>query len=239
VSEDPRQPAAPVAIRITRPYATDDELLAREPDTITRTGVTLLGAQSRPQGVVLRFELALANGTAILRGEGRVVGYKPNVQDGLGGLALRFTRLDTRSKSLVDKAAALRDQRRQSLPPPSGGSLSHPHLPLPPPAPTSDVSIPSADASAPTLGGFSAPSAPELTNPPSVPPPPSPPSAPPPPSAPRATAAPEPHSTPQPRPAGARPSLEAPQSRDELLGRLRSRARALDPSSVARILQRK
>jgi hypothetical protein len=104
----------PVAIRVARPYATEEELLERELDTLTRTSVTLLGAQSRPQGVVLRFELVLSNGQVLMRGEGRVVGYKPDLYDGLGGLTLRFTRLDSRTKAVVDRAAALRDRRRPS-----------------------------------------------------------------------------------------------------------------------------
>lgn len=101
----------PVAIRITRPYATETEFLEREFDTLTHTGVTLLGAQTRPQGVVLRFEIVLKNGESVLRGEGRVVGFKEKAYAGEPGLVLRFTRLDSRSKSLVDRASALRDAR--------------------------------------------------------------------------------------------------------------------------------
>jgi hypothetical protein len=103
-----------VAIRVARPYATEEELLDRELDTLTRTSVTLLGAQARPQGVVLRFELVLSNGQVLMRGEGRVVGFKPDAYDGLGGLTLRFTRLDSRTKAVVDRAAALRERRRPS-----------------------------------------------------------------------------------------------------------------------------
>src|ERR1700730_3687318 len=102
----------PVGIRVVRPYATEDELLENELETLTRTSITLLGAQPRPQGLMLRFELVLSSGHALVRGEGRVVGYKPDAYYGTGGLTLRFTRLDTRSKAFVDKAAALRERRR-------------------------------------------------------------------------------------------------------------------------------
>ena len=104
----------PVAIRVARPYATEEELLENELDTLTRTSVTLLGAPSRPQGLVLRFELVLSSGQVLMRGEGRVVGYKPNAHRGMAGLTLRFTRLDTRSKTVVDRATALRERRRPS-----------------------------------------------------------------------------------------------------------------------------
>jgi hypothetical protein len=125
VPEDPRPP---VAVRISRPQASEDEFLEQELDTLNRTSVTLLGAQPRPQGVVLRFELVLSSGAVILRGEGRVVGFKPNALHGLGGLTLRFTRLDSKSKALIDKATALRERRRpSSLPaPPPEASPSPP-----------------------------------------------------------------------------------------------------------------
>ena len=127
----------PVAIRITRPHQTEDEFLAAELDTISRTGVVLVGAQQRPEGVVLRFELTLANGAALLRGEGRVIGYKPNVVGNEGGLALRFTRLDSKSKGLVDRVGAMREQRRSLIPPPpaSARPVEAAPLPAPPPAP--------------------------------------------------------------------------------------------------------
>jgi hypothetical protein len=120
----------PVAIRITRPYLTEDEFLEREFDTLTRTSVVLVGAQTRPQGVILRFEIVLKSGISVLRGEGRVVGYKPTGPSGEPGLTLRFTRLDAKSKALVDRAAMLREARirgssppgtRPSVPPPAFG----------------------------------------------------------------------------------------------------------------------
>jgi hypothetical protein len=117
VTDDSRSPAPPPAIRITRPYANEDDYLRGELDTLTRTSITLLGAQQRPQAVVLRFEVVLPSGQALVRGEGRVVGFKPNAHNGLSGLTLRFTRLDSRSKALIDRAATIRERRRSSAPP--------------------------------------------------------------------------------------------------------------------------
>ena len=119
MSDDARQP---VAIRIARPYTSEDAFLENELDTLTRTSVVLVGAQSRPQGVVLRFEVTLASGAPLLRGEGRVVAYKPTAYNNEPGLTLRFTRLDPRSKALVDRAAALRDARARA------GRAPHPNL---------------------------------------------------------------------------------------------------------------
>ncbi len=108
VSDEAR---GPIAIRVTRPYATEDEFLEHELDCIGRSGVVLVGAQQRSEGVMLRFELVLKGGALVLRGEGRVVGYKPKALGEAAGLALRFTRLDSRSKAFIDKATSLRLER--------------------------------------------------------------------------------------------------------------------------------
>lgn len=102
---------APVAIRIVRPYETEAELFANELETLGKTSVVLIGAHPRPTGVILRFEVTLANGETVLRGEGRVLAHKENAFRGQPGLSLRFTRLDPKSKSVVDRATALRESR--------------------------------------------------------------------------------------------------------------------------------
>lgn len=101
----------PVAIRIVRPYETEDELLEHELETVGKTSVVLIGAHPRPTGVILRFEVTLASGATVLRGEGRVLAHKDDAFRGQPGLTLRFTRLDPKSKSVVDRAAAMREAR--------------------------------------------------------------------------------------------------------------------------------
>ena len=114
---------APVAIRIVRPYETEEELFANELETLGKTSVVLIGAHPRPTGVILRFEVTLANGDTVLRGEGRVLAHKENAFRGQPGLSLRFTRLDPKSKSVVDRATAMREMR-------AGGEPSRPAPPL-------------------------------------------------------------------------------------------------------------
>jgi hypothetical protein len=113
----------PVAIRIVRPYESEDELLEHELETVGKTSVVLIGAHPRPTGVILRFEVTLASGTTVLRGEGRVLAHKENAFRGQPGLTLRFTRLDPRSKSVVDRATAMRESR-------SMGDVSSPSRPV-------------------------------------------------------------------------------------------------------------
>lgn len=257
VADDPRSPASPVAIRITRPYATEDEFLEQELDTVTRTSVTLLGAQARPQGVVLRFELVLSSGHVLVRGEGRVVGFKPNAHHGLGGLTLRFTRLDTKSKALVDKASVLRERRRPSAMPgvpeaPAPGRATMPWGPSAPPGPP-----PHSQTPPPLPPRASVP--PPLPPSASVRPPPlpveavadDPPLVPPPPlfdlestraEAPRAkrSAPPPPPAAPAaPTPTAPAPRAEARVDRDALLERLRSRAKTLDAAAVKQLLEQR
>jgi molecular chaperone DnaK len=120
-----------------RPYATIEAFLAEERDTFSRTAVTLIGAPTRPRGVVIRFEVTLSNGTPVLRGEGRVLGFQAADDQGPSSLTLRFTRLDARSKALVDRAAELRENRESSIPPE--------------PRPTDAGPAPSSPESGPTL----------------------------------------------------------------------------------------
>jgi hypothetical protein len=211
VADAPVPPPLPAAIRITRPYTSEEDFLDREVETLTRASITLLGAQARPQGVVLRFELALTSGQVLVRGEGRVVSFKANAFEGLGGLTLRFTRLDTRSKALVDKAAALREKRRPStrpqfpdaveLPADKPPSPEPPREPAPAAAPTertAEVSPPAMAAPEATRSDASVASAREV--------------------------------------AAGRASASAPPERDTLLDRLRARARGLHPDEIERIL---
>lgn len=120
----------PVAVRIVRPYDTEEAFLEAELETVGKTSVILIGAHSRPTGVILRFEVTLQSGATVLRGEGRVLAHKEAAFRGQPGLALRFTRLDPKSKGLVDRAAQIREARL------TGGDSIRPGVAVPPPVPT-------------------------------------------------------------------------------------------------------
>lgn len=128
---------APIAIRVSRPYASEEALLEAEVDALSKSGIVLLGVASRPEGTTVRFELTLQDGTSVMRAEGRVTGEK--TVNGEQGLALKFTRLDSKSKAFVDRATAVREARAQK--PTSSKDL-------PPPAP-SDPSLNDVPAAAP------------------------------------------------------------------------------------------
>lgn len=134
----------PVALRVVRPYETPEDFLAVEAGTVAKTGVLLLGANARPQGIILRFELALTSGEPLVRGEGRVVGYRENVMLGLPGLILKFTRLDAASKDFVDRAT--HEGPPPSVLPPAPGDIDPYALPsLPPQAELETIEGPSLE----------------------------------------------------------------------------------------------
>jgi hypothetical protein len=77
--------------------------------------LVLLGAPQKPEGVVIRFQLCLTDGTIAMHGEGRVLGFRPQNNREESALMVRFTRLDARSKELLDRAMKLRLERELLL----------------------------------------------------------------------------------------------------------------------------
>lgn len=248
--------APQVAIRIVRPYETEDDFLTNELETVGKTSIILIGAHPRPSGIILRFEVVLANGATVLRGEGRVLAHKERAFRGQPGLSLRFTRLDPKSKALVDRAVAMREARLSgeapSIRPPQQTEPSVP--PLPPVAPVAavDQSAPPPPAPAhepvPVPISFPAPADPALEaaltaatpEPAPYEPPPYRPieETPTPPPLERSIAAhaPAPISEPAVAAAPTSDAVERPKDREGILGRLRERAASLTRERVQEIL---
>lgn len=182
-----------VALRVVRPYENEDQFLREESFALTKSTLVLVGASSRPEGVILRFEVVLKGGAILLRGEGRVVGYGPTPA-GENGLTLKFTRLDPRSKALVDRASAMKanDSSKSVSDTGSGPRLEPPASVQPksrpegrghsaPPPPPAQITHASPSVAPPPEGAASPsqrPSAPPMSNAPkssaetAVPPPP-------------------------------------------------------------------
>lgn len=138
--------AAPVAFRLRRPYNTEEEFLAGDGHAISRTGMILIGAGPRPSGLIVRFEVALRDGSVIFRGEGKVVVHRAAAQDGrAAGLEIRFSRLDVRGKALVDRVTKGRDPeppRSPSQGPPPGSMPPSASLSASSPASIPPLSMP-------------------------------------------------------------------------------------------------
>ena len=115
----PEKTSASVAFRLKRPYGSEEELVAGDGHGIRKSGMMLFGAAPRPVRLIVRFEIALRDGTAVFRGEGKVVAHHPSPDPAQpGALQVKFTRLDPRGKALVDYAVA----RNEGRPPPSSRS---------------------------------------------------------------------------------------------------------------------
>jgi len=138
----------PIGMRIPRPYDTEEDFIRGDGLAIGRLGMILIGAPKRPPGITIRFEVLLRNDQPVFRGEGRVVAHRVH-GNGREGLEIRFTRLDSRSKALVEQVLKLRrsgaltplstplpdDEAEQ---PPAKAVVSKP----PPPPPTSTKAKP-------------------------------------------------------------------------------------------------
>ena len=212
VADAPVPPPLPVAIRITRPYTTRGRVPragARDADAHERHAARRAGAASG-RGASLRARAVVGARPRAGRGARRRLQGRTRFE-GLGGLTLRFTRLDTRSKALVDKAAALREKRRPSTRPQFPDAVELPADKPPSPEPRREPAPPAAPAERAAEASPPAMAGPEPTKPAASPA-----------SAPEVV-----------RP---RASASAPPERDTLLDRLRARARALHPDDIERIL---
>jgi outer membrane biosynthesis protein TonB len=233
-------------MRISRPYGTEDELIEGDFASLGRPWIILPDVPMLPVGELVRFEVVLSSGAPAIRGEGTVVAYHAPGGPKPAGLEVKFVRMDARTKSIIERVHA----KRVAL----GRTASRPPAPpsAPPPAPPPE---PVADAAPPEPSPPPEPEPVAEAAPPEPPPPPepvaeaAPPEPPPPPEpvaeaaapvfadppAPPPTTAGDAHDAPDlpkedVRAAGAPPrKVAAPPNRDEILERLRARARDLPP----------
>lgn len=201
--------ADPVVLRVLRPYADEAQYLAAEAWSIDDKGIVLIDQAALPKDTVVRFEVVLEDGSKPVRAEGKVHKLVPAEGDRPGGLKVRFRRFDAATKQFIDRVLEERRKERRSRRPPPAELAPLVLDPEPFAPPVSER--PPAEASAPEQ------SAPEVVSQPLA----------------ASDAAEEAEATPPPAPAprassgGLGPrSVEAPPNRDELLDRLRARAKA-------------
>ncbi|QRN99681.1 TIGR02266 family protein [Archangium violaceum] len=100
-------------LRIRLPYATEEDFIEKYGSNVARGGLFIATRSPKPEGTGLAFELVLADGGRLLRGEGMVV--KAQTEGARAGMTVRFVRLDAHSKALIDRILA----RRTETPPTS------------------------------------------------------------------------------------------------------------------------
>lgn len=118
-------------LRIRLPFASEDEFVERYGANVDRTGLFIATRSTKPEGTAISFELVLQDGTRLMRGEGVVTHVTAPGATGPVGMRLRFSRLEARTKALVDRIAA------RGAPPP-------PPAPAPEPAPRPSAPLPAA-----------------------------------------------------------------------------------------------
>jgi hypothetical protein len=146
VEFEPRHLAgSPVTIRITRPYGSENEFIDGDFAWIGRSTIVLPHSPARTAGEIIRFEVVLTSGSPVFRGEGSVVAHYPPGGAKPPGLEVRFTRIDARSKLVLDK---VRD-RRAALSRSGENPAAQP--PAPEPAPAQALAPAPALADAPAI----------------------------------------------------------------------------------------
>jgi hypothetical protein len=180
-AQKPRIPT----LRLSRPYDTEEALIEGDFASIGRPWIILPDVPVLAVGELVRFEVLLATGAPAIRGEGTVVAHHPPGGSKPPGLEIKFTRMDARTKSIIERVYAKRLALRAFSAPP----------------PMSAGAAPAAPASRPPQA---APQPAETT-----------PAAPTPPA--------------HPSPPQARRTVAAPANRDEVLEKLRARAKGLPP----------
>jgi len=96
--------SSPIVIHLYRPYASEEEYIARERFSIEAKSMLLIDQPSLPVDTAVVFDVTLDNGQKPIRAEARVVGYIEPEGDRPGGLRVRFRRFGAATKAFIDRA---------------------------------------------------------------------------------------------------------------------------------------
>ncbi len=98
--------SAPTPLRVRLPFRSEDEFAAHYGAHVGRDGFFLATRAPKPVGAQLLFDLVLADGRSLLRGEGVVV--RSSASGERPGMTLRFLRLEAAGKALVERIVSSR-----------------------------------------------------------------------------------------------------------------------------------
>jgi len=111
----PRDERRPVGLAVRLTYGSVDEFAERFAVNLSRGGLFIRAQDPKPAGTLLRFELRLATGEAVVRGDG-VVRWTQQADPHAhppkaSGMGVQFTHLDEASRLLVDRIVSLKEKR--------------------------------------------------------------------------------------------------------------------------------
>jgi molecular chaperone DnaK len=165
---DPVPMSAPTPLRVRLPFRSEDEFVASYGAHVGRDGFFLATKAPKPVGAQLLFDLILADGTSLLRGEAVVV--RSNASGERPGMTLRFVRLEATGKALVERIVSGRPARGSA----PAEAQAHPSAWAPPAGPSATVFPRSPEARPAHREAWAPPVAPFRAPPPAPPPPPAP-----------------------------------------------------------------
>lgn len=99
--------SSPVVIHVVRPYADEEEYLARESESINAKSMVLIDQPALPFDTAVVFDIQLGNGNKPIRAEAKVMGSVAATSTTPGGLRVRFKRFGAATKAFIDRAVAL------------------------------------------------------------------------------------------------------------------------------------
>ena len=105
----------PAALRLKLRYTDVESFIDKYAANVSKGGIFIASRAPKPVGSVLRFEFQLADGSPVVRGEGKVVWIKnfdPAQPQKPHGMGIKFTRLDSQSKAILDRMIAIKAQAR-------------------------------------------------------------------------------------------------------------------------------
>jgi hypothetical protein len=107
---------SPIVIHVLRPYASEEEYLARERFSISPKTMLLIDQPPLPVDTAIVFDISLTNGQKPIRAEAVVVGYAEASGGQPGGIRVRFKRYGAATKAFVDRAATTAARAASLLP---------------------------------------------------------------------------------------------------------------------------
>ena len=131
-------------LRVERPYDSVEAYVEGDFWTVDRSDMLLVGGEPTEVGTPVEFIVALRDGTAVVRGEGKVTGAVEATGGRPSGVRVRFRQLDAPSKSVLRRA--LEAQKRapatsKAEPAASAGAAAPdpaPQTPDPAPSPSAE-----------------------------------------------------------------------------------------------------
>jgi molecular chaperone DnaK len=126
-----------VPLRIRLPFSTEAEFIEKYRVHLSPGGLFITTRATKPEGTLLSLEVVLADGARVMRGEGVVERVVIDERPGASGMRVRFTRVDGRTKALLDRACADASEAQAPATP-----ASAPEPASPPPRPSTPPAAP-------------------------------------------------------------------------------------------------